>query len=73
MHNPKRIIVVTHRGALHILIRNVLGIPDGAPNRFELLYGALHTIVHRDEEYSIVTLGDMCHIEGGSSDDVESS
>jgi len=71
-HRGKRIVVVTHGGTLHALIRSVLGIPDGSPSRFEFRNGALHTIVHKDAEYLVETLGDMSHIEGESLGDVES-
>ena len=68
----KRIVIVTHGGVLHAMIRNVLGIPDGAPSRIHFRNGALHTLVHEESGYSVETIGDMCHLDGETADDIES-
>lgn len=71
--DSQRCIVVSHGGALNVLLRYVLGLPLSGLRPFKLFNTAYNRIVFEDDRWQVETLGDISHLEGLSARDEETS
>jgi len=70
-HAGQRVLVVTHGGVVAAMFRHVVGVPPGAPRRFQLPNAGLNTFSHRDGRWLLETWGDVYHVRGDSGHDCE--
>jgi probable phosphoglycerate mutase len=61
-HPGQTIVVVTHGGVLSGFFRHTLGIPLGAPRRFEFVNAGLNVFVYDNREWFLQTWGDISHL-----------
>ena len=64
LHPNKKIAVVTHGGVLGVIFRYVLKIPLSASRNFVLLNCSLNRIQKHGESWSLVSWGDVAHLQG---------
>ena len=69
----RRRIVVSHGGALNVLLRYVLGLSLSGLRPFKLFNTAYNRIVFEDDRWQVETLGDISHLEGLDARDEETS
>ena len=63
-HPGETVAVVTHGGILDSLFRHTLDIPLAAPRRWKLWNAGLNTFTFQDGRWTLVTWGDIRHLEG---------
>ena len=61
-HGDERIVVVTHGGVASALLRHTLGIPQGAPRRFERANASWNVFWYEDQKWFLETWGDITHL-----------
>lgn len=61
-HAGQRIVVVTHGGVASALVRHTLGIPLGAPRRFERPNASYNAFWYEDGKWFLETWGDVSHL-----------
>src|SRR5262249_22072290 len=61
-HTGQHIAVVTHGGAASALLRHVLGIPLGAPRRFERANASWNVFLFGEGRWFLKTWGDVSHL-----------
>lgn len=62
-HASERIVVVTHGGVASALLRHTLGIPPGAPRRFERPNASWNVFWFEDGKWFLETWGDISHLQ----------
>ena len=63
-HAGETIVVVAHGGTISALLRYTLGIPLGAPRRFERFNASWNVFTWSDGKWRLETWGDVSHLEG---------
>ena len=63
-HSGEQVLVITHGGVVHQLMRHILGIPPGHPRRFHLKNSGLFFITYEEEGWMVETMGDTAHLQG---------
>jgi 2,3-bisphosphoglycerate-dependent phosphoglycerate mutase len=58
------LVVVSHGGALNVLLRYILGLSLSGLRPFKLLNTAYNRIVFEDDRWQVETLGDISHLDG---------
>jgi broad specificity phosphatase PhoE len=66
-HPVEQIAVVTHGGAASVLLRHTLGIPLGAPRRFERPNASWNVFLFGRGRWFLETWGDVSHLSGPAS------
>ncbi len=66
-HSGESIVVVTHGGVTSALLRHTLGIPQGAPRRFERANASWNVFWYEDRKWFLETWGDISHLRGNGS------
>ncbi|MCO6449885.1 MAG: histidine phosphatase family protein [Caldilineales bacterium] len=65
-HAGQTIVVVTHGGVIHSLLREVLGIPLETPRRFSAANASTSTFRCRDGDWKLVDFNDTSHLASES-------
>lgn len=60
--NDDTILVVTHGGIINMFMRYILGIPYGSERKFSLRNAAVNIVQYKDNDWRLITLGDISHI-----------
>ena len=61
------VLCVAHSGTLTTIIKEVLGLPQGAPRSFMVRNLAINELRHTpDRGWMLLCLGDVAHLEGGA-------
>jgi 2,3-bisphosphoglycerate-dependent phosphoglycerate mutase len=69
-HIGEKIVIVSHGGILTSLFEYVLDMPPGSSWRFQRFNGSYNSFSFSDGFWSLVTWGDISHLEGiGTMDD----
>jgi probable phosphoglycerate mutase len=63
-HEGRRVVIVTHGGALTSLFRRAMGLPLGAPRTFSLFNASINTFHVTDGRWKLGTWGDTSHLKG---------
>ena len=66
-HRGEQIVVVTHGGVVSGFFRHTLEIPLGAPRRFEFVNAGLNVFVREEENWMLLTWGDVSHLAPGAA------
>ncbi len=61
------IVVVTHGGVVSGFFRHTLEIPLDAPRRFEFVNAGINVFVREDENWMLLTWGDVSHLAPGAA------
>jgi probable phosphoglycerate mutase len=65
-HVGETIVVVTHGGVVSGFFRHTLAIPLDAPRRFEFVNAGLNVFAYEQENWMLLTWGDVSHLAPGS-------
>lgn len=69
-HAGEAVVVITHGGVLHSLLRHALLLPLEIPRRFRLFNASLNIFSHAAGVWTLETWGDVSHLRGiGTQDD----
>jgi len=63
-HAGERIAIFSHGGTLAAVLRAMLGVPIGGKHAFRLANGSISTVAWDEEEWQVLTLGDITHLQG---------
>ena len=63
-HVGKRVVIVTHGGALTSLFRRAVGLPLGTPRAFSLFNASINTFFVSEGLWKLGTWGDVSHLSG---------
>ncbi len=66
-HRGESVVVVTHGGVVSGFFRHTLSIPLDAPRRFEFVNAGLNVFIHEDENWFLLTWGDVSHLAPGAA------
>ena len=66
-HNGETIVVVTHGGVVSGFFRHTLAIPLDAPRRFEFVNAGINVFFRDDENWMLLTWGDVSHLAPGAA------
>ena len=66
-HRGDTIVVVTHGGVVSGFFRHTLAIPLDAPRRFEFVNAGLNVFFREDENWILLTWGDVSHLAPGAA------
>jgi probable phosphoglycerate mutase len=66
-HQGATIVVVTHGGVVSGFFRHTLAIPLDAPRRFEFVNAGLNVFFREDENWMLLTWGDVSHLAPGAT------
>ena len=66
-HAGETVVVVTHGGVVSGFFRHTLAIPLDAPRRFEFVNAGVNIFVHEDENWMLLTWGDVSHLAPGAA------
>ena len=66
-HVGETIVVVTHGGVVSGFFRHTLAIPLDAPRRFEFVNAGLNVFVYEQENWMLLTWGDVSHLAPGAA------
>jgi 2,3-bisphosphoglycerate-dependent phosphoglycerate mutase len=61
-HEGRRVVIVTHGGALDALFRHTVGLELSIPRRYKLFNVSLNTFFVQDGTWSLGTWGDIGHL-----------
>lgn len=61
-HANQQLLIVTHGAVLSTLMRHILGVPQSAPRRFDMLNGSLSIIVFKRGQWVVQTMGEVSHL-----------
>lgn len=64
-HRGEQIVVVTHGGVVSGFFRHTLAIPLDAPRRFEFVNAGLNVFAREEENWILLTWGDVSHLAPG--------
>jgi len=64
-HRGEQIVVVTHGGVVSGFFRHTLAIPLDAPRRFEFVNAGLNVFARDEENWILLTWGDVSHLAPG--------
>jgi len=64
LHRGKKIVAVTHGGALGAIFRHVLRIPLASDRNFVLLNCSINRIQKTEGGWNLISWGDVAHLEG---------
>jgi broad specificity phosphatase PhoE len=62
-HRNQKIVVVTHGGVISPLIRNLLSIPYKTHKKFMISNTSITKLLYNEFGFSILSLGDIAHLE----------
>ena len=62
-HKNQKIVIVTHGGVISPLIRDLLNIPYEMYRKFVISNTSITKLIYNDFGFSIVSLGDIAHLE----------
>ncbi|EIJ43784.1 fructose-2,6-bisphosphatase [Beggiatoa alba B18LD] len=62
-HLGQRILIVTHGGVVSNLLRYALGIPFGAPRRFEVVNTSVNIFMYKENHWMLERWGDVHHLQ----------
>lgn len=62
-HQGERVAVFSHGGTLAAVLRTMLGVPIGGKQAFRLANGSISTVAWEADEWQILTLGEVTHLE----------
>jgi len=63
-HKNQKVVIVTHGGVISPLIRDLLSIPYETHRKFTISNTSITKLVYSDFGFSILSLGDIAHLEG---------
>jgi probable phosphoglycerate mutase len=66
-HRGEQIVVVTHGGVVSGFFRHTLAIPLDAPRRFEFVNAGLNLFVREEDDWILLTWGDVSHLAPGAA------
>lgn len=66
-HEGETIVVVTHGGVVSGFFRYTLAIPLEAPRRFEFVNAGLNVFAREDDNWMLLTWGDISHLAPGAA------
>jgi len=66
-HVGETIVVVTHGGVVSGFFRHTLAIPLDAPRRFEFVNAGLNVFAYEQENWMLLTWGDVSHLAPGAA------
>ena len=66
-HNGETIVVVTHGGVVSGFFRHTLAIPLDAPRRFEFVNAGVNVFAYEQENWILLTWGDVSHLAPGAT------
>jgi probable phosphoglycerate mutase len=66
-HGGETIVVVTHGGVVSGFFRHTLAIPLDAPRRFEFVNAGVNVFTYEQENWMLLTWGDVSHLAPGAS------
>ena len=66
-HQGEQIVVVTHGGVVSGFFRHTLEIPLEAPRRFEFVNAGLNVFAREEENWLLLTWGDVSHLAPGAA------
>ena len=66
-HTGETIVVVTHGGVVSGFFRHTLSIPLDAPRRFEFVNAGLNVFIHEEQNWLLLTWGDVSHLAPGAA------
>jgi probable phosphoglycerate mutase len=66
-HRGEQIVVVTHGGVVSGFFRHTLAIPLDAPRRFEFVNAGLNLFAREEENWILLTWGDVSHLAPGAA------
>jgi 2,3-bisphosphoglycerate-dependent phosphoglycerate mutase len=66
-HAGETIVVVTHGGVVSGFFRHTLAIPLDAPRRFEFVNAGINVFFREDENWMLLTWGDVSHLAPGAA------
>jgi probable phosphoglycerate mutase len=66
-HVGETIVVVTHGGVVSGFFRHTLAIPLDAPRRFEFVNAGINVFFREDENWMLLTWGDVSHLAPGAA------
>ncbi len=70
-HRGEQIVVVTHGGVVSGFFRHTLSIPLDAPRRFEFVNAGLNVFAQEDNNWMLLTWGDVSHLAPGAASEGE--
>jgi len=66
-HTGETIVVVTHGGVVSGFFRHTLSIALDAPRRFEFVNAGLNVFIHEEQNWFLLTWGDISHLAPGAA------
>jgi probable phosphoglycerate mutase len=66
-HQGEQIVVVTHGGVVSGFFRHTLEISLAAPRRFEFVNAGLNVFAREEENWMLLTWGDVSHLAPGAA------
>ena len=63
-HKNQKVVIVTHGGVISPLIRDLLSIPYETHRKFMISNTSITKLVYNEFGFSILSLGDIAHLEG---------
>jgi probable phosphoglycerate mutase len=66
-HRGEQIVVVTHGGVVSGFFRHTLEISLEAPRRFEFVNAGVNVFAREDDNWMLLTWGDISHLEPGAA------
>jgi probable phosphoglycerate mutase len=66
-HVGETVVVVTHGGVVSGFFRHTLNIPLDAPRRFEFVNAGINVFFREDENWMLLTWGDVSHLAPGAA------
>jgi probable phosphoglycerate mutase len=66
-HAGETVVVVTHGGVVSGFFRHTLSIPLDAPRRFEFVNAGLNVFAYEEENWMLLTWGDVSHLAPGAT------
>jgi len=66
-HSGETIVVVTHGGVVSGFFRHTLAIPLDAPRRFEFVNAGVNVFIYEQENWMLLTWGDVSHLAPGAT------
>lgn len=66
-HQGEQIVVVTHGGVVSAFFRHTLEISLEAPRRFEFVNAGLNVFAREDDNWMLLTWGDVSHLAPGAA------
>ena len=66
-HQGEQIVVVTHGGVVSGFFRHTLEISLEAPRRFEFVNAGINVFVREEDNWMLLTWGDVSHLAPGAA------